>query len=173
MMKKLFTYLIFIPFIISAIIGCKASKEKASASENKTDEGDIIDIIDLSHPDLLIYFSRGVCFGTCPVEEMAIYSNGNMVYHGKDHVDHKGEYTAQLNEDQLELIQQKIEAVDWNEIPNEFGLQVTDLPEKKISLNSEKYNKSIRYIRCPYDNIEALTLRLIKTLDSVKLEAKK
>ena len=76
------------------ITSCGSKKE---ITEAITD----VEPIEVSQ-DPLIVFSKGACYGTCPVYTLNIDESGNMTFEGKRNVEKLGKYTKKLDLNSLQ-----------------------------------------------------------------------
>lgn len=149
--------------LIIASTSCKTKKDQNSNSKVQ------IKSIDKENKDLLIYLSRGYCFGKCPVDEVAIYKNGTVIYNGKDNVENNGLYETTFDEAIIEELKVDINQLN-KDIPSEFGMDVTDLPEKNLIIKSGPVVKKIKYIRSSYDDLNALIRKVVKLVEKAKFK---
>lgn len=157
-MIKNFASISLTVILLGIFLSCKTNKTNASNS----DQLDINEI----NPDsehLLIYLKRGACFGKCPEDEMAIYQDGSFIYNGKRNTDFIGLHKGQLDKSVMEDIKVRMGAINFEEIPSEFGMHVTDLPQKNVTVRIEGKKKDFKYIQSKYDDLNDL-IRMVGDL---------
>ncbi|WP_299121101.1 DUF6438 domain-containing protein [uncultured Tenacibaculum sp.] len=81
-----------------------------------------------------IYYGKSSCLGKCPVFDMYIYNNGEVVYKGLQNVALKGEHKFSLSKNQLQEIEEELKKVDFN-TKNEV---IRDLPTTTLKYNGKK-----------------------------------
>ena len=80
--------------------------------------------------DTMIYYSRGACFGMCPIFELTILNNGRAVYTGKNHVDRIGRFTAQVSFSDVKHVLHKAEEIGYFQMNTAYDNdKVHDLPD--------------------------------------------
>ena len=47
--------------------------------------------------DTMLYYSRGACYGMCPIFELTVMKDGRAFYLGKNHVDRIGGFQALID----------------------------------------------------------------------------
>lgn len=95
---------------------------------------DSVDLVEIPPPTpvkLLISFIKTSCYGKCPVMEARFYSDGRVLYIGKENVGRIGTFEAKI--DKIELDQLKGQAIDADfenlaEVYPSNGRQISDLP---------------------------------------------
>ena len=114
--------------------------------------------------DTMLYYSRGACFGMCPIFELTVMKNGRAVYIGKNHVDRVGRFQATVSYEDIEQVVQKANEIGYFELlPVYDNENVQDLPNIKtgIAHQGKLYNVRNRYkgpaaLRMLYTQLDSL-----------------
>lgn len=88
--------------------------------------------------------AKGPCFGKCPIYYMAIYGNGHLRYEGDRHTEKVGVYTKQLTDEAFNELKTKIYAIEYLNFPDEYPVNIPDLPMVTLKLNDGKIVKEIK-----------------------------
>ena len=72
---------------------------------------------DASPHDTLIVLERTMCYGSCPVYEVAINGNGTVLHNGMRNVEREGIARATIDPDLLQTLLQAIEEVGYFPAP--------------------------------------------------------
>lgn len=95
---------------------------------------------------LFAAYQKTACFGTCPVYQVQIFSDGKATWYGRMNVERKGWYEAQLDESVLRRILNKANEVLFFSFENEYpiGHKVADLPTTIMYLQVGDMEKTIK-----------------------------
>jgi len=124
-----FLFLCFIAACSSNKNTTKTDTAQAEVTDTSTDK------------TLLLTVKRGACYGTCPIYDISIYSNGDMEYNGIRFVEMLGPHKLSLKADQLKQLNNTMGAIDWKSYPDKIPSMIADLPGSTLinhSLNPEK-----------------------------------
>ncbi len=87
---------------------------------------------------LLLFFSKGPCFGYCPVYDLEVYLSGRMRYHAKQFTERAGLYEGKLTNEELEQLVQRIDRLRFDTMspryPKDPNLVIVDLPSTTIEV---------------------------------------
>lgn len=143
MIKKLFVSLLLLETTLVAllllVISCNQQKLDPGADETLP----------------LITMEKTVCYGTCPVYQIRIYSNGMADYIGEMHVQKIGLYRKQLPAETISgLIRSFQDAGFWS-LQDEYVAEITDLPTTYLSFQYQgKYKKVKDMIHAPQQLVD-------------------
>ncbi len=104
---------------LALLSSCSSSKMAENASEDK-----------LNH---WLTIEKLPCFGHCQVFQLKLYRNGLVILEGKDHMDKKGVFFTELSKEKVKNLQFKERSVQWNQIKNEYLVNIADLPMMNIT----------------------------------------
>lgn len=95
---------------------------------------------------LFAAYQKTACFGTCPVYQVQIFSDGKATWYGRMNVERKGWYEARLSESTLQRILRKANEVLFFSFENEYpiGHKVADLPTTIMYLKVGDMEKTIK-----------------------------
>ncbi len=89
-------------------------------------------------------YSRTYCFGMCPVFKSSVSQDGVVEYEGINFVDNMGDYTAQLTEEQMNSIREKLMEVNYFELDSVYDNEyVMDLPAVITSASIDGKSNSV------------------------------
>ncbi|MBU1099376.1 MAG: hypothetical protein KKA84_03145 [Bacteroidetes bacterium] len=134
-MVKYFLIIIFIVFV-----GCSSSKPDYE-----------VNLFSETNP--VIKMTKTNCFGRCPVYDLEIKGNGDVVLTGRENIDKIGEYKLRIDKSEIVRLLSKIDEVDFWGMKDEYDGRVTDLPSTYISVN---YNGKSKKIKSRYNSPKEL-----------------
>ena len=115
--------------------------------------------------------SSSPCYGSCPVFQIEIDSIGAFKYQGRIFTDKKGNYTGKMPENNLELIQNQVDKIDWKNLKEIYWKQVSDIQYFKVEMedtNGKKYSLTTNSPESKSINI--LIFHVFRTIEESKLE---
>jgi hypothetical protein len=98
---------------------------------------------DPSLNNLLITLERTACFGTCPSYSLAIYGNGTVQYQGLYFVAVKGNQTATISPEDVQMLLNRANEIGYFDLEDEYSGPVTDLPTYITSITVNDTTKRI------------------------------
>ncbi|MDO5980547.1 DUF6438 domain-containing protein [Flavivirga spongiicola] len=117
-MKNTLLNIILITMIL--IASCKTSKKTQ--------------IIDTESS--LISLSKGRCLGNCPVYDLWIFKNGNVIYNGIDNVNKKGIQEITISESKIDTLTKLMTSIN----PSDLGeIKGYDKPLSILRFNNKKF----------------------------------
>ncbi|MFM7233596.1 MAG: DUF6438 domain-containing protein [Flavobacteriales bacterium] len=79
--------------------------------------------------DTMLYYSRGACFGMCPIFELTVMKDGRAIYIGKNHVDRIGSFYAITKFSDIEHVLAKAAEIGYFQMNTVYDNdRVHDLP---------------------------------------------
>lgn len=136
-------YILLIAII--TLLGC-ASKKDVKTTESVTTEAESIDD-KLETPEIdvqSIQLMRGACYGTCPIYKVVFTNYGNVTYTGKDYVEMVGTYSTLLTKADIDVLFEKVNALDWLVYPDEYPIDNYDFPQFSMSVIGKDLNRKIK-----------------------------
>ncbi len=128
------------------LIGCKTKKNNTPITDTtppKQVRDASKDVLPNGKPYTMLEYSKGMCFGKCPVYNISIMSDGNMEYFGKMHVDKLGTYNKRLTKGELATLFTELKAMDLFQYKNEYGGQVMDISKQELIYREAGKEKKI------------------------------
>jgi hypothetical protein len=92
---------------------------------------------------LRITLSRGACYGTCPIYEIAIHGDGTVLYDGRAYVRTKGKKKAQISHAALVQLVDAFRKADYFSLADRYVSGVTDNPTYVSSISFDGRSKSV------------------------------
>jgi hypothetical protein len=92
---------------------------------------------------LRITLSRGACYGTCPIYEIAIQGDGTVLYDGKANVRTKGKQKTQIPHASLVTLVDAFRKADYFSLADGYVSGVTDNPTYVTSISFDGASKSV------------------------------
>lgn len=109
----------------------KDSKEFEKVEMNETTTFNDIKTI---YENKLISIKKTPCFGDCPVYQIFIDKEGNVVFNGIEYVLKKGKHEFKLTEKQLKKVSEMLAKKDFSEFKKAYdNPRITDLPSTFIT----------------------------------------
>lgn len=93
--------------------------------------------------DQIIVSSSG-CYGSCPISNISIENNGNILYYGQDYNTQNGFFTSKINNDQYLKIQTRFKKADIMTLKDQYVANWTD--DQTITITFIKNNKIVKSI---------------------------
>jgi hypothetical protein len=127
----------------------------------------VTDVVEAPVTDTLLYYSRGACFGMCPIFEFTLMKDGRALYLGKNHVDRIGRYQTMVSYTDAQHVLKKAKEIGYFELKAEYDNEnVHDLPDiiTAIADNGNLHRVRNRYkgpaaLRNLYSEIDSLIER--------------
>lgn len=120
--------------------------------------------------DTLVEMERTVCFGTCPSYKLSIFKNGKVMFIGREFVEHEGEATREMSQENLEALVQKIRESHFMDIPSspDCETRYTDHPSVFLTIELDDERNSItHYLGCKGFQYEDELYELEEAIDSL------
>ncbi|MFT5337258.1 MAG: hypothetical protein ACI9YL_001260 [Luteibaculaceae bacterium] len=94
-----------------------------------------------------IQYKSGACFGSCPIFECTITTDGLSTFSGRNFVDFEGDFTADVAPEIVQEWVQKAEAFQFFGLDKEYDGPVSDLPKKvtTITVGDQSHSVISRY----------------------------
>jgi hypothetical protein len=116
----------------------------------------------------MVMMEKTACMGNCPTYLFNVYPDGTTTYRGTKNVEHIGEYTAFLTEDQLSYLKNSFEEANFFDFADVYSANLTDLPTTFIYYHNGKENHKVTdYYGAPeaLKNLEDKIEAFIATID--------
>lgn len=94
--------------------------------------------------DQIIVSSSG-CYGSCPISNISIEKNGNILYYGQDYNTQNGFFQSKITQTQYEEIQTSFKKADIINLKDSYEANWTD--DETVTITFIKNNKIIKTIR--------------------------
>jgi hypothetical protein len=108
--------------LLSVDISCKSQKQMQETS-------------DQGNSELMFRYSRGACFGVCPVFDIYVYTSGKALFRGRHYAPRRGHFAAQVESDILDKFQRNIQKLQGKAIDTRDETQPADMPAYKIGFH--------------------------------------
>lgn len=117
-----------------------------------------------------ISYSRGFCFGTCPVFELTIYKDGSLIYKGKNNVPQIGTYFGKLTKEQINKLEQGIEKYNILQTPEDLmDKMITDVPTIQLRVATKSKVHHIKHNAGGAAQVKAFEKEIEEILNSTEL----
>ncbi len=122
------TKFIIYPLLLGLFFSCNTIKmEKDKQKESPT-----------------IVYSKGPCFGECPIFTLTIYNTGLAKFNGRKFTHMDGKYEKQLkNNEYVELVKTFRKNRFWR-FDDTYGMDIVDAPTTTISFSDEGKSKTVK-----------------------------
>jgi len=145
-------------FCVAIIYSCQSTKGKESTTVDEVEVSleideelqtgnETIDTLIIEEDlinEVFLTYSRGYCFGMCPVFNSTILTDGTVHYEGINFVDVMGKNMSQINTADLKLIKDKLKEINYFELDSIYDNEmVTDLPSVKTSATLADRSNSV------------------------------
>jgi hypothetical protein len=137
-------------FIIPVLIACSCASQRG-----------------LTDKDITISIEATPCMGDCPVYRAEIYTNGVIIYEGRENVEKIGHYTGKLSPKKLTKLQLAFEEADFFSMQDEYVASWTDLPTVWLYYSNGDRKKRIKdYYGAP-EALKKLEEEVLALFDSI------
>ncbi|MEZ4799900.1 MAG: DUF6438 domain-containing protein [Flavobacteriales bacterium] len=138
-------YLSFVFFALLVVVaGACKSKSTTETTPQRIDPIAIEPIDEMpKRPSVFFEMKRTACFGTCPIYNVTIMDNGEVYYEGKNFVEKIGNYHTTLDNANLQKIRDKIVAINYFSLQDEYDSPITDIPSVYTTVNYGGQTKTI------------------------------
>ncbi len=109
---------LFLSILLATNFGCRTQKEMIESKP-----------IELKH---WVSIQKFPCFGHCQVFDITVYRNGLVILEGKEHVEKKGVYFTELNDDKIMRLSRLSKSLSVNTYKDEYLVNIPDLPVTDI-----------------------------------------
>ena len=124
-------------------------------------------------PTKVVTLKRTLCYGSCPVYELTIFSDGRVEYVGKQFVKKVGKATGQITRKQLEELVMEFTDIDYFHLPTSIQRgskhcpqAATDHPSAITSLNWQGRSHRVNhYHGCRGSNVLEVLSKLEDKID--------
>lgn len=82
--------------------------------------------------DTIITLQRGNCEGGCPVYRVIIFSDGDVIWNGQEHVAKTGVILSHIEPNQIRALLASFEAADYFHLENIYGYRGKACPQADI-----------------------------------------
>jgi len=152
-------FAIFI-WLASVLFACSARKNQVQPVVPVVAVQEVVEVVS----DTMLFYSRGACFGMCPIFELTVMKDGRAVYIGKNHVDRIGRFQAVINYTDVAPVLQKAKDIGYYELNAVYDNEaVQDLPNITTAIAT---NGKLHWVRNRYKGPTALRM-LYAELDSM------
>jgi acetamidase/formamidase len=122
-----------------------------------------------------ITLERGPCFGTCPIYQVTIASNGTVTFAGHNFVKTKGAATAQIKLEDFRKLVNEFEKIQYSSLDEKYepgspgcGAAATDMPYARTSIQMNGKIKSVsHYYGCRNSEILRALTALERKIDDI------
>jgi len=108
--------------------------------------------------------------GDCPVFQAAIYTNGQVIYEGKEHVEKIGRYTGRLSRKELKQLRLSFDEAGFFSLQDEYVEPWTDLPTTWIHYSDGSRQKKIKDYSGAPEALKKLEEKVMEALNRVAWE---
>jgi hypothetical protein len=127
--------------IVSLLVACSSKKNQVQPAVPVAEAPKVQEAVS----DTMLYYSRGACFGMCPIFELTVMKDGRAVYLGKNHVDRIGRFQAMVSFTDIEQVVQKANEIGYFDLNSVYDNDnVQDLPDIKTGIAQHGKLHSVR-----------------------------
>lgn len=91
-----------------------------------------------------IRLSRGACFGTCPIYQVALGADGTATWNGERFVERLGQYRGETDVNEVARLLSFVERAGFLGWGDEYVSGNTDAPDYILTVESDRGTKSVR-----------------------------
>ncbi len=92
----------------------------------------------------VIVYSKGACFGKCPIFTMTVYSSGLVKFNGRRYTGMDGKHQKQLDKKQYVAIVKKFRENRFWRFDDTYGMDLVDAPTVTISFSDKGKSKTVK-----------------------------
>ena len=136
MMKK---YIVVLIGLVS-MFSCKSTKEAVTEEvKTKITEAGIVE----DKGALLISYSRGTCYGRCPVYTIDVFEKSVMEFNGHSFTDKEGLWQKTMTAAQMAKVTAALETADFATLDTEYKSMIPDLPRATFEYHGGEESKTV------------------------------
>jgi hypothetical protein len=131
MNRKLFLlgFMITIAWVSMAFSCSRLRKTTADADRIQMDTAAVVVETPAEISKELATYERTACFGMCPIFKMIVYTDGKVLYSGKNNVNLIGQYQTHVDKATLQKIEDTANSIGYFSMQHEYdNANVQDLP---------------------------------------------
>jgi hypothetical protein len=121
----------------------------------------------------IISMEKTYCSGFCPVYSLKIYSNGNVMFNGKENFTLIGTYKTFLSRHQLKQLRDAFKQANFFALQDSYLSLLKDLPTTYISFSDQGQTKKITDYQGAPESLKELELQLEQLIGELKWEKQK
>lgn len=158
--------------IMMALTGCKSNKETASSASAATEQSSESPATETpsTASAKLVSIKRTACYGRCPIYQLTIMDNGELLYEGKRFVEKIGTYTGLITGQDLENVIKKINEVKYFELEDAYDVPIADFPTCVTSVNLDGKSKTIMNKQGAPAELKSLELYIDSLIDGLEMK---
>ncbi|MCB9080406.1 MAG: hypothetical protein H6555_01715 [Lewinellaceae bacterium] len=99
--------------------------------------------IPINEEERLVEYSRGACFGPCPVYTFVVYTSGIATFTGERYTNRQGLYIRKLSTTEMDKVKEQLTAANIWQYPPIFRSNLPDLPTITITQYEDRVSKSV------------------------------
>ncbi|MEZ4907186.1 MAG: DUF6438 domain-containing protein [Saprospiraceae bacterium] len=92
----------------------------------------------------MIVYSKGPCFGQCPIYTLTIYNSGLAKFNGIRYTDKVGKFEKQLNATEFKGLVELFETNRFWRFDDMYGMDLVDAPTTTISYSYNDKTKTVK-----------------------------
>lgn len=120
-------------FLVSffSLSSCASQKERVKGTA------------EFSMPVEMIRYTRGACFGKCPVFELLVFDDGKAILEGKMHLNHTGFFDYTLTPEELDEMKSLLDKTDFASMEDTYYGEIADVPAVGLTVRRPTFEKKI------------------------------
>jgi hypothetical protein len=99
---------------------------------------------DVEKASPVIVYSKGPCFGTCPIYTVTIFNTGLVRFNGVRFTQKDGRHEKQLDPEEYSALIKKFRSNKFFGFKEDYGMEIVDLATITISFNDKGKTKTVR-----------------------------
>ena len=99
---------------------------------------------DTENASPVIVYSKGPCFGTCPIYTLTIFNTGLVRFNGIRFTEKDGRHEKQLDAEEYATLIKKFKSNKFFGFTDDYGMELVDLATITISFNDKGKTKTVR-----------------------------
>jgi hypothetical protein len=160
---KLYTMVLMLTLALS---GCAAKKKAADSAPESVISSELLSA------DYISLFRSG-CFGTCPVYQLKIMGNGDVIYYGRQFVSMIGIHVGSLDQSEVAELFESLNEYQWKKYPEQYPIDNVDFPQFVLEYQRGDFIKVIRGNSNTDKELLDLTLKLDSFTDQISFQKEK
>jgi len=161
------TYIMMAIVAVAVLFACKTAMNKQSEQTKEitsnTKEVTTATNGDMIAKEKMLVFSKGGCFGRCPIYDMTIYSNGYVEYEGKRFTNRLGLHNKKLDSSTMTAIKSACKSANLWDCPDKYETRIPDLPSSEVTYFEDGKEKTVWWKEQADDGVKSLG----KILDAI------
>ena len=162
---------VFVLGLVLLASSCKSTKDAAQNASTETQTSSTQEVSQSANqPSVLASIKRTPCYGRCPIYQLTIMDNGEVLYAGKRFVEKLGTYSGLLTSEDLKTILIKAKEANYFELEDSYDVPIADFPTCVTSVTKDGKTKRVMNKQGAPTSLKKFELYLDSLIEGLELK---